>query len=379
VFISTVLIDMPCPYAGAGDSREAVDRDDFLRSTLVIGGGDALQATLMRYGPPDRDPTGAPPATGGQYDWRPTGATEAADCPVDHADDADAAHAADARDHGDEHEETERADDTEECPVDHAADADDEYDDFESDWPAYHVVYRLTHRGDDPDRDRRRLVEGLRSVTEQVGWRGDGVTWAVGYAPRFLEESDAAVPAGLRTDPVGSVAADGGRAVGGDCLVHLASDEPRTLLLAETVLWGETEGLGVDVAVSDPFGDAFHRPASAPERRVTISPHGVDAPSVDGDAVVELSAFDEDAEQDPEATPTDDHTGDADGCPVDHAGAGDGHDHAGDDTDDAVDLRHLNPASPGVLRVALCSPEESDPDAERYYVPSAGDRVLAGE
>ncbi len=351
---------MPCPYAGAGDSRETVDRQDFLRSTLVIGGGDALQATLMRYGPPEHDPTGTPPATGGQYDW---GGTEEADADNEHADaDADG------------------------CPVDHdetEADADDEYDDFDSDWPAYHVVYRLTHRGETPAEDRRRLVDGLRSMTDQIGWGGDGVAWAVGYAPRFLEDGDASVPAPMRTaPPTESVAPDGGRTAGGDCLLHLASDEPRALLVAEAALWGETDDLGVDVSVSDPVGDAFPRPASAPGRRVAMSPHGVDAPAVGGDAVVELSAF-EATGGDTDPTPVDDHDrdqdhgtdgGDAAGCPVDH----DEEQKAGD-ADDAVDLRHLNPASPGVLRVALCSLDESPLEAERYYVPPAGDRTLAGE
>ncbi len=342
---------MPCPYAGAGDSQETVDRDDFLRSTLVIGGGDALQATLMRYGPPDTDPGATPPTNGGQYDWGPTSTDAGAD--------SDA-----------------------ECPVDHEAADEDEYDDFDSDWPAYHVVYRLDHAGDDPAGDRRRLVEGLRSVTAQVGWGGGGVAWAVGYAPRFLADGDAPVPAAVRPDPPAeSVAPDGGRAAGGDCLLHLASDEPRTLLVAEAALWGETDGHGVDVSVSDPVGDAFPRPTSAPERRVTISPHGVAAPSVDGDAVVELSAFEDDPE-DPETAPKDDHDADDAECPVDHSDAHHEHADGAHTTDhavDGVDLRHLNPASPGVLRVALRSPGDSDPVAERYYVPPAGDRALAGE
>lgn len=411
---------MPCPYAGGADSRETVDREDFLRSTLVIGGRDALQATLMRYGPPELDPAGSAPDTGGQYDWAEAGDAEAgADgCPVDH--EAGASHdGGEDRDHDHEaagahgHDDAggqghDHGDDADAggCPVDHAetgaesadessgmpADSHDEgeYEDFESDWPAYHVVYRLSHEGDDPAADRRRLTDALAAMTEQVGWGREGVTWAVGYAPEHLEDAGDSVPAPLRVAPAGgSVAPDGGREVGGDCLLHLASDEPRRLLVAEALLWDGTDGLGVDASLEETVEDAYPRPQSAPGRLVTISPHGVDAPSVDGDAVVQLSSFEEER---PEARGPDhdehDHTDhdtadDAAECPVDHGDGDDAHDHADGGENgrtNAVDLRHLNPASPGVLRVGLHSPADSDPDAERYYLPAAANRsVTAGE
>lgn len=368
---------MPCPYAGGADSRETVDREAFLRSTLVIGGRDALQAAHARYGPPQFDQSGAAPTGGSQYDWTDAAgedagdtasarddSTAAAGCPVDHAS---AGSQDDPEDHTHAGEDSVAA----------------EYDGFRSAWPAYHVVYRLTHEGEDAATDRRRLVDALTGLTERVGWGGDGVTWAVGYAPDHLADA-ASVPASLRPTPA-DVATDGGHAVAADCLLHLASDSPRTLLAAETLLWDGADGLPVASASAETVEDAYPRPTAPPERLVTISPHDADAPGVAGDAVLRLSAHEDDHPGNDGDRQHATHGGsghdaaDREGadCPVDH---GDADETASDRRrTDAVALRHLNPADPGVLRVELVDPADAAdrPSTERYYLPEAGDRAVA--
>ena len=235
-----------------GDSGVGFDvnRRDFLRSALAVGGGSALATVGGLAGVPDRVDAESTDLTTGT-----TGYAERSN-----------------RQHA--------------------------WDDYEESLPRgatkppnHHLLLHLDYRGsgEPAPEDRLEAERAFRALEHAFGWGHDGLLFTVGYSPayfdRFRDDDDEVVmPAGL--DPEnGGLAGKQGLVRPGplveaaaapdedpseiaadqyDAVVHIASDRAAYLLHAEEALWGDNPYL----YLSSDLDGVFTKPDSFPARRV---------------------------------------------------------------------------------------------------------------
>ncbi|PSQ41946.1 hypothetical protein BRD17_09905 [Halobacteriales archaeon SW_7_68_16] len=255
---------------GGGDGGETtgspgVDRRDFMRTALAIGGASALSTTVGFFGMPE-----ASAAEGGvtvaeranrQHSWN----------------------AYESRAHGTF------------LP------------------PSHHLLLFASYEdeGEPAAEDRVEVREALDRLEEAFAWDHEGLLFAVGYSMSYFDRFESDPPRGLRTDngaiprmltaqqlidgptvpildperpdfqptedegeeerridltvtlPREDPVADDDY----DVVVHLASDHVQHLLAAEQVLWGSRESVNGVPFVDANFDGVFTRPTEYPDRR----------------------------------------------------------------------------------------------------------------
>ncbi len=148
---------------------------------------------------------------------------------------------------------------------------------------------------------REQVAAALDSLEETFGWDNDGLLFTIGYSPAYFDRFDESLPGKLsdRTSALGlidpAVTVDVAAAPHEDpseiaaeeydAVLHMASDDPVTLLQAELALWDadgdldsdlDKQGPGSSVSVPDlegTFEDVFERPTAPPGRRVSYVGH----------------------------------------------------------------------------------------------------------
>jgi len=264
---------VPCPHHNNGDDsnattedrdsdttagsgtpsreRSGVDRRDFMRSALAIGGSAALSTTLGLSGIPDRvaaggDPVGVAERLNRQHAWD-----------------------------------------------------DYEYEDPEKGTlpPARHVLLMLDYRGEGEPAasDRREAQQAFRDLESTIEWDHEGVLFTVGYSPAYFDRFDEDLPDGVapdgpfekpsliraadlidtpgvtldHEDPIPETDGDDGPTY--DACLHLASEHEQNILAAEELLWGgsvDVDGDGEAESLDHTLEGVFDRPTDYPDRRV---------------------------------------------------------------------------------------------------------------
>jgi dye decolorizing peroxidase len=246
--------------SGGARSREptGVERRDFLRSALAIGGAAALNTTLGLAGMPDRaaasgSRVGIAERLNRQHSW-------------------------------------------------------DDYELVDAEKgslpPARHLLLLLhyTGEGEPTDDHRREAGRAFRELESTIEWDHEGLLFTVGYSMAYFDRFDEPLPEGIRPDgpragpqgliPAGAlintpgVTLDRERPVvadsdentetnredpGYDVCMHLASEHEQTILAAEELLWGgavDVDGDGEAESLDHTLEGIFERPTEYPDRRV---------------------------------------------------------------------------------------------------------------
>ena len=241
-----------------GSDGRGVDRREFLKSALAIGGTSALSTTLGAYGLPDIA------AADGDHE------------PIGFGDRANRQHAWDAYEFYDHERE-------------------------QSLPPLHHLVLHVDYAGEGTPTpsERERAAEAFREIERHFEWSHEGVMFTVGYSLSYFRRYDEPLPSGIDpevepTTKPGLLSADALVESPGvtleserpvarddyDACIHLASDDVRKLLLVETALWDAFDPERVwDVDAGEPpefsatLDGVFTRPESYPERRVGFAGH----------------------------------------------------------------------------------------------------------
>ncbi|MFB6270794.1 MAG: hypothetical protein ABEH83_12680, partial [Halobacterium sp.] len=249
---------MPCPLDSGNDRPETGDRDasgdggidrrEFMKSALAIGGAGPLASIARRYGRPERGTTGQQRVT-----------------------------VADRKNRQ------------------HAWDAYETYDEANqmSLPPAHHLLLHVDLVADGPPSpdDRREVAAAFRHLEEAFDWHHEGVLFTVGYSLPYFRRYDEPLPPGLDpdVDPTDKPGLLGARTLidadgvtlpherpvvadDYDACIHLASDHVHHLLAAEAALWGEEPSAG-GVEFDATLDGVFTRPEQYPARRVGFAGH----------------------------------------------------------------------------------------------------------
>ena len=265
---------------GRDRDRRGVDRRDFMRSALAIGGAAALNTTLGLAGMPGRaaadgDPVGIAERLNRQHAW-------------------------------DNYE----------------------YEDPDKGTlpPARHVLLMLDYQGEgEPSPgDRRETRQAFRELESTIEWDHEGLLFTVGYSPSYFDRFDGDLPKGV--DPDGGFAkpsliragdlidtpgvtldhedpvpeSDGTEGPTYDACLHLASEHEQNILAAEELLWGgsvDVDGDGEEESLDHTLEGVFARPTEYPDRRVGFA--GTKNLEKEGDAGEEGGVY-------PEEVPVDD-------------------------------------------------------------------------
>jgi len=227
---------MPCRHAGpnrqndGSDSNSAVDRRQFMKVALAIGGIGAFATAGKIYGGPilsDSDPVSIEERQNRQHSW------------VKYL----------------------RHSEKTKTPI----------------LPNHHLLLFLQYeREDTPVASDRSTVEtALRGLEREFNWNHTGLLFTIGYSIDYFDRFDEDLPAGIDLPEPDSAIEDMAApnedsddivADRSDAFLHLASDHAQNLLAAENALWGETDGQN-SVTLEATFEDIFERPTSYPDRR----------------------------------------------------------------------------------------------------------------
>lgn len=208
---------MPCPHHRSSDDEDhGVDRREFMKAALAIGGTSALASVQARAhgdGHDDAPPTGTDDTSSlpdRQYGW----------------DDY--------------------------CEVNERTGM--------AKFPKHHLQFMLDYTGDGipSDADRQQVEDSLQTLERAYEWSHHGVVFTVGYSPAYFDRFDEDLPeeTGLRRPETvieesdinrsGDVAVDDY-----DAHMHLASDSALALLEAEAALFGDGDTVnGIDVTAT---------------------------------------------------------------------------------------------------------------------------------
>jgi len=212
----------PCPHSGASTERGEVDRREFVKTALVIGGANALAAVRARahgdgHGDPPggtEDPSMLPDR---QYAWNDYSETN---------------------------------------PVTGLAKT-----------PKHHLQFMLEYTGcGEPSYDDRQQVEHALSTLERAfEWSNEGLLFTIGYSPSYFDRFDEDLPeeTGLerpeRIIEETDIERSGSIEVADyDAHMHLASDTTIALLEAEEALFGDLDAVN-GVEVSATFEGVFEK------------------------------------------------------------------------------------------------------------------------
>lgn len=223
---------MPCSHSSNSpheSSSDGLDRREFMKSALAIGGANALRTTENLYGPveSDRTPTTNEDRNNRQHAWDDYTATDDAGRGVP---------------------------------------------------PRHHLLLLLDYRKSGrPELADRRAVEGAFGQLESAfEWSNEGLLFTVGYSTAYFDRFEEPLPTGvdLRTaeEIIDAVSLEGEDPVSEpyEVAVHLAGDDAANLLTAEEALWGfpgrDRETVS-DVAIEHTFEGVFDKPTDYPARR----------------------------------------------------------------------------------------------------------------
>ena len=224
---------MPCGHArrgGSGGEKRGLDRREFVKAALAIGGVNALQATRTRA---------RSDADGGHE-------------PISLAARRNRQHA---------WEEFLTANEDEQIAP-----------------PRHHLLLALDYlRGGTPTPEDRRAVAGaLDQLEAAFEWSNRGLLFTVGYSTVYFDRFDEELPKGVDLREAQEVVE--AVTVGDEdpipepyeVLIHLGSNDVGNLLAAEEALWGfpdlDREAVG-GVPVEHTFEGVFEKPTAYPERR----------------------------------------------------------------------------------------------------------------
>lgn len=222
---------MPCSHAGGGssfdrdeDSRE-LERRNFMKSALMIGGANATHTSIERYGLSGTDGSAKPAAArdNRQHAWNAYLNLDARGLP---------------------------------------------------DPPEYRVFLYLDYEGDgEPTaEDRAQMAAALDQLERAFEWSADGLLFSVSYGQAYWDRFDDDLPAGARLldDAEAADAMSRGEETpaveDADVLVDLASDHVANVLAAESALWGGIDEIA-GVAIDATFEGLFDKPVDYPTRR----------------------------------------------------------------------------------------------------------------
>jgi hypothetical protein len=245
---------MDCPHHDTGDDesdddRERIDRREFVKAALAIGGTGALASLADRVG---LTPTFAGGAGGASNPPPGDEGGENGRSPITAAVRHNRQHAWDAFER--------RTASGNTAP------------------PSDSLLLLLDYDHDGPPAPaHRRQVEGaLRGIERRFPWGPEGALFTMAYSGAYFERFEADPPPGAAPAPPAAVArlseAVTGEAVEAetaDAVLVLASANAANLLAVEAALWGEEVTVGdATVSFEATFEGVFARPVSFPQRRV---------------------------------------------------------------------------------------------------------------
>lgn len=150
--------------------------------------------------------------------------------------------------------------------------------------PRHHLILLLDYqKGGEPTAEDRREVEGaLHQLERAFEWSNEGLLFTVGYSPTYFKRFPDSLPTGvdLRNNQefidAMTVGEEEPTPEPYEVALHLGSNNPIHLLLAEESLWGfpglDREGVSdpvkriLDLSEHD-FTGIFHKPTTFPARR----------------------------------------------------------------------------------------------------------------
>jgi hypothetical protein len=155
--------------------------------------------------------------------------------------------------------------------------------------PRHHVFALFDYDGD-PDDDRERVSEALRSLERAYRWQPEGLLFTVGYSPAYFDRFDDTLPESVDLpEPQALAPFEDPEADTADMAVHLASNYGSVVLGAEEALRGATDTLnGVSTT---PLPDSFSRA----ERRTGFIGDGLPADNQDVEGIPDSEPVPEDA------------------------------------------------------------------------------------
>ncbi|MFB6135887.1 MAG: Tat pathway signal protein [Halobacteriaceae archaeon] len=217
-----------------GPPDTGIDRREFLKAAVAIGGASALAACVERTGDPDV----------------PTGVSDPSELP-----------------------------DRQHAWNDHLA-----ADDYGNPTPPTHrLLLLLDYRNEGtPASDERETVRSaLRTLDRAYAWSHDGLLSTVGYSPAYFDRFDAPLPDAVDLpEPEALAPFEDPTLDAPDAVLYLASDHAHVLLATERALRGETETLN-GVSVDGPLTDVF----AVAERRTGFKGSGQPAEHQDASGV----------------------------------------------------------------------------------------------
>lgn len=232
---------MPCGHAKGNrnsDESRGLDRREFLKSALTIGGASALTTAMNLYGLSD-------------------------DAVAASEDDDESAPTTIAERNNRQHA----------------------WDDFivEDDEhglapPRHHLLLCLEYlKPGQPRPEDRQAVDGaLGHLETAFEWSNRGLLFTVGYAPEYFDRFDDPLPAGIDLRPANEVidaiqvGDEDTTSEPYEIVIHLASNNAVHLLAAEEALWGfpdQDRDAVNGVRIEHTFESVFEKPTAFPARR----------------------------------------------------------------------------------------------------------------
>ncbi|WP_254521879.1 DUF7405 family protein [Natrinema caseinilyticum] len=243
---------MPCRHARTrkrdqGETR-GLERREFVKSALTIGGASALSATMAVTGltgtvEAGDDSSGPPDRRNRQHAWADFLERNARDVPH---------------------------------------------------LPTHQLLLFLNYdrSGEPVPADRREMEATLSQIEDAFQWSNEGVLFTVSYSRAYFDRFDEDLPQGIdlernqefidsldvpNEDPVPEDA---------EVLLHLSSDTVANLLAVEEALWGEMDGLN-GVSFEHTLEGLFDRPTDFPDRRTGFVGGGAPREEIDRDDIPE--------------------------------------------------------------------------------------------
>ena len=202
---------MPCPHRhSSNDEDSGIDRREFMKAAVAIGGASALATARARaHGDSHDEPPGGTDDPDSlpdrQYAWN------------DHCETNDTTGLAKT--------------------------------------PKHHLQLMLDYAGDGTptEAEREQVEAALRTLERGFEWSHEGLLFTIGYSPAYFDRFDADLPedTGLRSPEEVIEASDINRSGkievdDYDAHVHLASDNAVVLLEAEEALFGNVDAVNAD-------------------------------------------------------------------------------------------------------------------------------------
>ena len=211
---------MPCQHAMKSESK-GVDRREFMKAALAIGGSSAFVAAQARADAGASGTTDSSELPNRQYAWN------------------------------------------EYCAINDGTGL--------AKTPQHHLQFMLDYKKDGvpTDADRQQIEDALQTLEEAYEWSNQGVLFTLGYSPTYFDRFDENLPDGTGLDRPERIIEETDIAHSGDVAadhydahMHLASDNAAVLLEAEQALFGyadQINGVSVDATFDGVFAKMDRR------------------------------------------------------------------------------------------------------------------------